>query len=117
MDETHIMQRRHRSCAEAERSRGAACRAPDGPGAGGVSSLRLAWIDVHTIVNALISEHRTGCQWRLLPADVPPMRSIRSSFDTWGRDGTFVTINDTLRQLARQALDRDPAPSISVLDS
>jgi putative transposase len=79
--------------------------------------LRLAWIDVRAIVNALPSKHRTGCQWRLLPADVPPMSSVRSSFDTWSRDGTFVTINDTLRQPARHALDCNLAPSISVLDS
>jgi len=51
------------------------------------------------------------------PADVPPMRSVRSAFDPWNRDGTFVTINDTLRQPARPALNRDPEPSISVLDS
>jgi transposase len=41
------------------------------------------------------------------PNDVPPMRSVRSSFDTWSRDGTFVNINDTLRKLARHALNRD----------
>ena len=112
------MQCRYRSCAEAERGRGAACRALTGnDGACGVSSLRLAWIDVHEIVNALRSKHRTGCQWRLLPADVPPMSSVRSSFDTWSRDGTFVNINDTLRQPARHALDCNLAPSISVLDS
>ena len=45
------------------------------------------------------------------------MRSVRSSFDPWNREGTFVTINDALRKLARQALNRDPEPSISVLDS
>ena len=44
------------------------------------------------------------------------MSSVRSYFDPWNRDGTFVNINDTLRKLARQALDRDPEPSISVLD-
>jgi len=33
------------------------------------------------------------------------------------RDGTFVKINDTLRQPTRHALNRDPEPSISVLDS
>jgi transposase len=74
-------------------------------------------IDRRAIVNALLSKHRTGCQWRMLPADVPPMRFVRSSFDTWNRDGTFVTINDTLRNLARRALNCNPAPSISVLDS
>jgi len=45
------------------------------------------------------------------------MRSVRSSFDPWNRDGTCIKINDTLRHLARHALDRNPEPSISVLDS
>jgi putative transposase len=74
-------------------------------------------IDRRAIVNALLSKHRTGCQWRMLPKDVPPMSSVRSYFDTWNRDGTCININDTLRNLARQALNRDPEPSISVLDS
>ncbi len=74
-------------------------------------------IDRRAIVNALLGKHRTGCQWRMLPADVPPMSSVRSYFDKWNRDGTFVKINDTLRKLARHALNRDPEPSISVLDS
>jgi len=78
---------------------------------------RLTDIDLRAIVNALLSKHRTGCQWRLLPADVPPMRSVRSSFDKWNRDGTCVKIHDMLLQPARQALDRDPEPSISALDS
>ena len=69
------------------------------------------------IVNALRSNHRTARQWRMRPNDGPPMRSVRSYFDTWNRDGTFIKMNDTLRNLARQALKRDPAPSISVLDS
>jgi len=53
----------------------------------------------------------------MLPNDVPPMSSVRYYFDKWNRDGTFIKINDTLRKLARQALNRDPEPSISVLDS
>ena len=53
----------------------------------------------------------------MLPTDVPPMSSVRYYFDTWNRDGTFVKMNDMLRKLARQALNRDPEPSISVLDS
>jgi len=74
-------------------------------------------IDRRAIVNALLDKNRTGCQWRMLPKDVPPMSSVRSYFDTWNRDGTFIKINDMLRKLARQALDRDPEPSMSVLDS
>jgi putative transposase len=50
-------------------------------------------IDRRAIVNALRSNHRTGHQWRMLPNHVPPMRSVRSSFDPWNRDGTFVKIH------------------------
>jgi len=74
-------------------------------------------IDRRAIVNALLYKNRTGCQWRMLPKDFPPMSSVRYYFDKWNRDGTFIKINDTLRKLARQALNRDPEPSISVLDS
>jgi len=74
-------------------------------------------IDRRAIVNALLDNHRTGGQWRMRPNDVPPMRSVRSAFAPWNRDGTCITINDTLRKPARQALNRDPEPSISVLDS
>jgi putative transposase len=51
-------------------------------------------IDRRAIVNALLSKNRTGCQWRMLPKDVPPMSSVRSYFDKWNRDGTFVTIGE-----------------------
>ncbi len=75
---------------------------------------RLTEIDRRAIVNALLSKNRTGCQWRMRPNDVPPMSSVRSYFDKWNRDGTFIKINDTLRKLARHALDRDQSrPSAS----
>jgi transposase len=44
-------------------------------------------IDRRAIVNALLYKHRTGCQWRMLPKDFPPMSSVRYYFDTWNRDG------------------------------
>jgi hypothetical protein len=51
------------------------------------------------------------------PKDVPPMSAVRSYFAPWNRDGPCITINDTVRKRARQALNRAPEPSISVLDS
>ncbi len=74
-------------------------------------------IDRRAIVNALLDNHRTGCRWRPLPADFSPMSTVRYYFDKWNRDGTFIKINATPRKPARHALDRDPEPSISVLDS
>jgi transposase len=73
--------------------------------------------DRRVIVNALRDTHRTGGQWRMRPKDVPPMSAVRSYFAPWNRDGPCITINDTLCKRARQALNRAPEPSISVLDS
>jgi len=39
-------------------------------------------IALRTIVNALRSKQGTTRQWHLLPADVPPMSSVRSAFKT-----------------------------------
>ena len=74
-------------------------------------------IDLRAVVNALIYKNRTGCQWRMLPADFPPMGAVRYYFDKWNRDGTFVKLNDVLRKAARTALGRDEEPSIVILDS
>ena len=82
-----------------------------------VAKRRPPDIDRRAIVNALLDNHRTARQWRMRPNDGPPMRSVRYDFDTWNRDGTLITINAPLRNPARHALNRDPAPSISVLDS
>ena len=40
-------------------------------------------IDFRAVVNALCSKQHTGCQWRRLPSDAPPMCAVRSSFDPW----------------------------------
>ena len=50
-------------------------------------------IDRRAIVNALLSKNHTGCQWRMLPNDVPPMSSVRSCFDKWNRDGTVFPVS------------------------
>jgi transposase len=74
-------------------------------------------IDLRAIVTALIYKTRTGCQWRMIPSDFPPMGAIRYYFDKWNADGTLVKLNDTLWKAARKALGRDEEPSISVIDS
>ncbi|MFB7558394.1 transposase [Streptomyces brevispora] len=39
------------------------------------------------IVKALRYRTRTGCQWELLPHDLPPTGAVRYYFDVWKRDG------------------------------
>lgn len=74
-------------------------------------------LDLREIANALFYWERTGCQWRLIPADFPNWTSVRYYFDKWTKDGTWVRINDTLRRKVRQQEGRQAEPTAGVLDS
>ena len=69
------------------------------------------------IVNAIFYVLRTGCQWRMLPHDLPPWQTVYTYFRNWRRDGTWPRIHDTLRRKVRQAAGRHPEPSAAILDS
>ncbi len=74
-------------------------------------------IDLREVVNALLYLNRTGCPWRLLPTDFPNWNTARYYFDHWTLDGTFIRINDALRERARQKVGREPKPSAGIIDS
>jgi transposase len=69
------------------------------------------------IVNALRYQNRTGCQWELLPHDLPPTGAVRYYFDVWKRDGLDARINELLRIMVRERFGRKADPSLVVLDS
>jgi len=68
-------------------------------------------------VNAIFYVLRTGCQWRFLPHDLPPWKTVYTYFRTWRLDGTWERIHDALRRQVRQAAGRHPHASASILDS
>jgi putative transposase len=70
-----------------------------------------------TIVNALLYVLRSGCAWRLLPADWPPWQSVYYYLRKWRRDGTLERIHTMLRERLRIALGRDAQPSAGSVDS
>jgi transposase len=69
------------------------------------------------IVNALLYQGRTGCQWDLLPHDFPPPGAVKYYFYTWPDDGTYQTIHDLLRWQVRERMGRKADPSLVVLDT
>ncbi len=69
------------------------------------------------IFNALLYLDRTGCSWRLLPRDLPPYRSVFGWFVRWKRDGTLQRLQEALHLHLRVALQREPEPSVGILDS
>ncbi|MFE9099081.1 IS5 family transposase [Streptomyces sp. NPDC007264] len=69
------------------------------------------------IVNALLYQGRTGCQWELLPHDFPPSGAVKYYFYTWRDDGIDQTIHDLLRWQVREMARRKADPSLVVLDT
>ena len=78
---------------------------------------RPAKYDRREIVNALLYVTRTGCQWRLLPKDLPPWRIVYWYFMLWKQNGTFDRLMDLLRGDLRAASGRQRQPSAAILDS
>ena len=83
---------------------------PTGPG-------RPPTLDLREVLNALLYQARTGCQWRLLPHDFPDWTAVRYYFDVWTRDGTWEEVNRQLVELARQKRGRRAQPTAAIIDS
>jgi putative transposase len=69
------------------------------------------------IMNALLYQARTGCQWRFLPHDLPPWSVVKDYFYAWRDDGTFARVQQQLRKRVRKAAGRKAAPSLGIVDS
>ena len=48
---------------------------------------------VRLVLDAVFYVLRTGCQWRLLPREVPPWQTVYHWFRQWRRDGTWVAVS------------------------
>ncbi|BEL05508.1 IS5-like element ISSco3 family transposase [Actinoplanes sichuanensis] len=73
--------------------------------------------EMREIVNALFYQNRTGCQWALLPHDLPPGSAVYYYFGLWRNDGTDQAIHDLLRCQARERAGRTEDPTAVVLDT
>jgi transposase len=73
--------------------------------------------EMREIVNALFYQSRTGCQWQLLPHDLPPWSAVYYYFKLWRDDGTDQAIHDLLRCQVRQKAGRAEDPSAVALDT
>jgi putative transposase len=73
--------------------------------------------DMREILNAIFYLNRSGCQWDMLPHDLPAKSTVYDHFAQWRDDGTWQRIMDALRQKIRTAEGRDPNPSAGSIDS
>ncbi|MCY0923902.1 IS5 family transposase [Streptomyces sp. H27-G5] len=73
--------------------------------------------EMREIVNTILYQNRTGCQWQYLPHDLPPKSAAYYYFAAWRDDGTDQTVHDLLRWQLRESRKRSADPSLVVLDT
>ena len=69
------------------------------------------------LLNAIFYVNKTGCQWRYLPSDYPPWQSVHRYLTQLNNRGIFEKINNTLRVMVRQKVNRKESPSLVCIDS
>jgi transposase len=74
-------------------------------------------VDMRAVLNTLLYQARTGCQWELLPHDLLPKSTVSDYFAQWRDDGTWQRIVDALRKRVRVAAGREPTPQVASSDS
>ena len=74
-------------------------------------------IDSREVLNAIFYLNRSGCQWDMLPHDLPAKSTVYDQFAQWKADGTWQKVLDALRQQVRVAEGREPNPSAGSIDS
>ena len=74
-------------------------------------------VDIREVMNTVLDQDRTGCQWERLPHDLVPKSTVYDSFTRWRDDGTWQRIVDALRKAVRRKAGRPETPSKAVIDS
>jgi len=73
--------------------------------------------ELRRVVDALLYVVKTGCQWRQLPGDFPPWKSVHEHFRVWRDRGVWERVGQTLREQGRKAGGRNATPTVAIIDS
>lgn len=76
---------------------------------------RPAKYPLREIINAILYLVHTGSQWRELPHDFPPWRSVYYYFRKY--DQLWPTIHRAIHSALREDLGKKPEPSAAIIDS
>lgn len=81
------------------------------------SGLGRPALEIRQVLNALFYVVVGGIAWRMLPADLPPWKSVYHYFWKWRKSGEWQRIYAALHALERQRQGKAPAASAGCLDS
>lgn len=74
-------------------------------------------LDRRDLVNAMLYVLKSGCAWRLLPADFPKWTTVYALYRRWRLNGTWQSLHTHFRELLRVRLGRNAQPTAGIIDS
>lgn len=72
---------------------------------------------LRSIINAIFYVSKSGIQWRMMPADLPPWQTVYYYYRKWRLNGFWQWLHDCLQQQVRRKYGKEDSPSVGILDS
>lgn len=69
------------------------------------------------ILDAVFYVLRTGCAWRYLPSNFPPLQTVYYHFGSLRLKGIWHRLYAALHRAERERVGRNPDPSAAIMDS
>lgn len=73
--------------------------------------------DLREIVNAILYLVKTGCQWRMLPGDFAPWKTVYYYFSVWKKGEVFEMIHEELVENIRVMQGKKEEPTVGIIDA
>lgn len=70
-----------------------------------------------SLVNGILYVVKTGCQWRMLPKDFPPWKTVYGYFRRLSQLGIWEKVLADLVKLKRLKSGRNEHPSLLIIDA
>jgi putative transposase len=74
-------------------------------------------VNFREMLNGIFYVQRTGCQWEMLPHDLPPYSTVSFYFRKWQRKGGWQQMHDQIHVKLRTHLRREEDASVAIADS
>jgi putative transposase len=73
--------------------------------------------DLREVVNAILYLVRSGCQWRMIPHEFPPWKTVYNYYRAWIANAVWDEIIACLRGDVREQSGRNFQPRVAAIDS
>src|SRR5471032_2576090 len=73
--------------------------------------------DLREVVNAILYLVRSGCQWRMIPHEFPPWKTVYNYYRAWIANAVWDEILACLRSDVREQSGRNDQPRVAAIDS